>query len=585
MNDYIRSDRAVSDALGAVILISVVALGISIAVMGLLSNPAPPTVPALDADISNSSTAIYLRHTGGDTLFRNEMSLIVNGVDQTSEFVDSSGSNAWQSWAAGDTLSSTVTSGQMPESVQIVYRSGSFSQLIHWIGAAPMVTRVTAIPTVPTSPTPVPPHPVVADFSGLPVSGKPGQNVQFTDRSTGPVTTWLWSFGDGTTATTENPAHPYLLTGRYRVTLTVGNGSGFSSKSVDRYITINPDPAWYDCRWGYRKNITIQHSRVSGTLNNFPVLISLSADSDLRDHARSDGHDILFTDSGGTVVIPHEIGRYTSSTGDLIVWVNVPAVSSTANTTIYLYYGNPSSPDMQNRNGVWDADYRAVWHLDEGGTGTRYDSTSNANNANPRNYAGTEGTTGQVLGADRLHGSPTNDYLESSGNIGITGNSARTISFWVNHDDTSRNGIVGWGTNANRQEFEAGVRSARYFLWGYGAGNDWDTGLTPATGGWHYITVIFDGTRTVRWYVDGVQAGTKTNTFNYATPASHVFIGYEYDRDTVGGTTTISYLKGVIDEVRISGIARSADWITTENNDQASPGTFTIPGSEEMWYC
>ena len=43
----------------------------------------------------------------------------------------------------------------------------------------------------------------------------------------------------------------------------------------------------------------------------------------------------------------------------------------TANTTIYIYYGNSSiSTDQSNPTGVWDANFLAVWHLKENPTGS-----------------------------------------------------------------------------------------------------------------------------------------------------------------------------------------------------------------------
>lgn len=54
--------------------------------------------------------------------------------------------------------------------------------------------------------------------------------VQFTDTSTTPASTtisaWLWSFGDGATATTQSPTHVYANEGIYDVTLTVTNANG-----------------------------------------------------------------------------------------------------------------------------------------------------------------------------------------------------------------------------------------------------------------------------------------------------------------------------------------------------------------------
>jgi trimeric autotransporter adhesin len=41
------------------------------------------------------------------------------------------------------------------------------------------------------------------------------------------------------------------------------------------------------------------------------------------------------------------------------------------------------------------------------------------------------------------------------------------------------------------------------------------------------------------------------------------------------------YLNGILDEVRISKIARSAGWITTEYRNQNAPGTFYTVGAEQ----
>ena len=116
--------------------------------------------------------------------------------------------------------------------------------------------------------------------------------------------------------------------------------------------------AWYNYGWNYRKNITINKSKVPSTQSSFPVLISLTSDADLSASAQGDGDDILFTSSDGITKLPHEIESYSS--GALTAWVNVPSVSSTDNTTLYMYYGNASSTSQQNVNGVWDSNFKAV---------------------------------------------------------------------------------------------------------------------------------------------------------------------------------------------------------------------------------
>lgn len=60
------------------------------------------------------------------------------------------------------------------------------------------------------------------------VSACPTFPVNFTDvsTSTGSVTGWNWSFGDGGTSTTENPSHIYNTGGPYNVTLVVTSNNG-----------------------------------------------------------------------------------------------------------------------------------------------------------------------------------------------------------------------------------------------------------------------------------------------------------------------------------------------------------------------
>ena len=44
--------------------------------------------------------------------------------------------------------------------------------------------------------------------------------VQFSDESTGVISSWQWEFGDGGTSSQQNPIHTYSDTGGYDVTLT-----------------------------------------------------------------------------------------------------------------------------------------------------------------------------------------------------------------------------------------------------------------------------------------------------------------------------------------------------------------------------
>jgi len=83
---------------------------------------------------------------------------------------------------------------------------------------------------------------VAADFSASSTSGCTPQIVNFTDLSTGPVTSWAWNFGDGGTSTLQNPSHTYNAAGTYTVNLTVTSAVCNNTKTRTGYITINVAP-------------------------------------------------------------------------------------------------------------------------------------------------------------------------------------------------------------------------------------------------------------------------------------------------------------------------------------------------------
>lgn len=69
--------------------------------------------------------------------------------------------------------------------------------------------------------------------------------INFTDESTGNVTTWLWDFGDGNTSTDQNPSHTYATAGDYTVSLTVTDGdtqSDTETKTDYIHVTVLTAP-------------------------------------------------------------------------------------------------------------------------------------------------------------------------------------------------------------------------------------------------------------------------------------------------------------------------------------------------------
>ncbi len=82
--------------------------------------------------------------------------------------------------------------------------------------------------------------PPVADFEGTPLLGVTPLTVQFTDRSTGVITSWLWDFGDGHTSTEQNPQHTYdvQVDPKFTVSLTVTGPGGSDTETKVNYIEV-----------------------------------------------------------------------------------------------------------------------------------------------------------------------------------------------------------------------------------------------------------------------------------------------------------------------------------------------------------
>ncbi len=341
--------------------------------------------------------------------------------------------------------------------------------------------------------------------------------------------------------------------------------------------------SWYNSSWLYRKAITIDYTKVGSTgapHTNFPVLINRT-DSDLQARAQADADDILFTSSDGTTKLDHEIESYTSSTGALIAWVEIPSLASSSNTVIYMYYGNSSATSQQNKTGTWESNFKSVWHLAEtsGGASAIKDATSNANNGTTQGSPTSLGVACKIGGGITLDGS--NDYISTA--TQYTNPQTLTVSLWFKTSSASGRKMIGF---ENSQTGTGSVSWDRHLWIGTdgkvrggvynGVVKEVATSGTYYNNAWHHA-VFTHASNTLKMYVDGSSIGS------IATSGAENFSGYwrigSYNVTgwTSGGT---GYFPGSIDEARVSFTERSAGWILTEYNNQNSPSTFYSVGSE-----
>lgn len=89
-----------------------------------------------------------------------------------------------------------------------------------------------------------PPVEVAAFFLVSTTDACVGQAIDFTDDSTGPITSWEWTFegGDPATSTEQNPSVTYSSTGDFDVQLIVGDGIEMDTTLIENLINVNDVP-------------------------------------------------------------------------------------------------------------------------------------------------------------------------------------------------------------------------------------------------------------------------------------------------------------------------------------------------------
>src|SRR6266404_6413376 len=196
-----------------------------------------------------------------------------------------------------------------------------------------------------------------------------------------------------------------------------------------------PVPAPQGSGYAYRRSVTIDHTKVPNTdQSNFPVLISgtyayLATTGNGGNVQNANGYDVIFTsDSGCATKLDHEVETYSASTGAVNYWVKVPTVSHTTDTTFYMCYRNASiSTDQSNKTGVWDSNFKSVYHVPDGTTLSASDSTANAVNGTVENATA---TAGQISGGASFNGSSAGINLGNTSTWAM-GSGDYTFEAWI----------------------------------------------------------------------------------------------------------------------------------------------------------
>ena len=171
---------------------------------------------------------------------------------------------------------------------------------------------------------------------------------------------------------------------------------------------------------------------------------------------------------------------------------------------------------------------------------------------------------GNLLSGQPLTGFPndfsfnfdgSNDYLAGS-DLGLPSSSnARSVSFWINADSVTTYGMMfSYGTSSSNSAFAISWdnTNAKIIVGKFGGNANSASSSTISTGSWNHIVVTFDGSSTIKYYLNGSADGTATLS-GINTVVNEFRIG-----EHLNGWSGANFFDGKIDEVAVWNAELSA---------------------------
>jgi len=239
-----------------------------------------------------------------------------------------------------------------------------------------------------------------------------------------------------------------------------------------------------------------------------------------------------------------------------------------------VYFGNPSANESNDKD-VWDEDFVLVNHLNE----VLLDSTINNNNAT--NFGATE-TYGKIGNAKSFDGNSSYVVLgEDNLHKYFDANQSWTISVWANLSKYTNLGGIFFNRYADSELFGFYTRTSNDVMYTTRSSDSNSingTPRSPTLNTWNYYVISrdFENTKINFGFNNINEQKTDNRIGDFISDTTKecpncYFLGkmvWSYD------FITWMYFQGLIDEVRISKIARSGEWIKTEYNNQSVPEEF-----------
>jgi hypothetical protein len=287
------------------------------------------------------------------------------------------------------------------------------------------------------------------------------------------------------------------------------------------------------------------------------------------DCKKPDGADLRFVDADGNL-LASEVDTWDTN-GVSLVWVKVPFL--TANTRITAYYGCSFAPEVDPK-AVWANGYVAVWHLNEtstplaesSGMSTPFVARSGTENRTTYAAAGVAG--GKAVSFDNDYIGNTNAREEAADDPDLRGLTNFTVECWTYQTKYRASGdatIIGNLKNWKLYQESTGKIGCRWMTTGGSYVNSLKTPSAIALDEWTHSTLVrnFTGESSANsaLYLNGGSVATYSESSGATSTGNGSAVVH-----SLGTANSLYTFPGSIDEVRISNVARSADWVKASHD-------------------
>ena len=329
----------------------------------------------------------------------------------------------------------------------------------------------------------------------------------------------------------------------------------------------------------WQKVLVADHTKVKGNkvLLNFPLLVHLE-EPDLRSRTQNGmvednrGYDIVFVDEFGQLM-DHQVEVYDPNSGELLVWIRLQELSPFADTRINMYYGNENISEDFSTHFTWDNDYTGIWHLND----NIEDATASGNSGNS---IGTEQVAGIVGAGRRFKGlkDVKGSLVHINDHESLDLQKEGTIEAWI-HINSFQDwaGIIYKGDKPDFSDdayfiqFLGGSERQRLTFGITGENGVYSyerSAIDLDVDTWYYVVFTWNQEK-IQLYVNGFDYGSKVNNTIARNTTGGLNIGSQLNE-----AVNSNPFDGIIDEVRLSKVARSQQWVVTSYQNQLNPTGF-----------